>query len=94
MVIIIGKRPTKKHSVDRVNNLGDYSPENCRWADSKEQNRNKSTNRFIKYQNKNKCIIEWAEELKVKKDTLLKYLTRNTFDKAYNHFNKNINEES
>ena len=56
----MGEKPGNK-SIDRIDNNGPYSAENCRWASLKEQQRNMRTNRLITHNGKTYCMAEWAE---------------------------------
>ena len=59
----MGDRPSKNHSIDRIDVNGDYSPKNCRWADNKTQMRNRKNTKIINYKGLVKPISQFCEEL-------------------------------
>jgi hypothetical protein len=71
----IGPKPTPKHTLERINNNAGYLPGNIKWATQKEQMRNMSRNRYITLNGVTRCVSEWAEVLKINKNTI-KYRLR------------------
>lgn len=43
----MGEKPSKGYSVERINNNGNYEPDNCRWATQKEQMANTSRTKWV-----------------------------------------------
>lgn len=48
-------------TLDRINNDGDYEPNNCRWVTYSEQSLNSRTNHLMTYKGETKTLKEWAE---------------------------------
>lgn len=65
-------------TIDRIDNAGNYCPENCRWVDCTVQAQNTRRNVYLTVFGETKCISEWArdERCTVASATLLARINR------------------
>lgn len=66
----VGARPTPQHSLDRIENNGNYQPGNVRWQTKKQQAHNMRKNRLLTHNGRTMPLAAWAEEIGLAPSTL------------------------
>jgi len=57
----MGLRPSADYSLERVDNNGDYSPQNCKWILKSRQARNRRDTRMLEIDGESKSLADWAD---------------------------------
>jgi len=70
----MGHRPSPLHTLERIDNDGPYSPDNCRWATWDEQGRNKRNSRLITFRGRTLTAFAWSREVPIPARTIMNRL--------------------
>lgn len=65
----MGDKPAGR-SLDRIDNNGNYSPENCRWSTQEEQCLNKEVNVRVTIDGATRTFIQWCRHLNITPGTV------------------------
>ena len=79
-------------SINRIDNDGDYEPQNCRWASREEQMRNTRRNRILTLNGVTKCLKDWARSLDIDQASLRERLEKWPVERALTQPRKPMNE--
>jgi hypothetical protein len=89
----MGLRPSKKHSIERIDNDKGYFKENCKWATQHEQMRNQSRNVNFMLDGEKLCYSDLCKRLNLNHENGRYYRRKSDsifFDWVYKNSNKKV----
>lgn len=88
----MGVRPTPEHSIDRIDNNGNYEPGNCKWSTKEQQSSNMRTNIYRELNGVRLTHSQWARKIGISSQSLSKRIAKWPIEKALTQLKRNKGE--
>lgn len=62
--------------IDRIDNNGNYCPENCHWVTAKENSRNRRNTKYLTLYGETKSVAEWCETIPISAYTIYWWISK------------------